>query len=133
MAFITDPIGDFIIRLKNAADVGKKEVSIPFSNMKHAIALTLKKCGYVGEINESGSGIGKTLVVELVYDAEGRPKINGVKRVSKPGRRLYAPVSKIHSIKYGKGLMILTTPKGILTDAEARKNRVGGETLFTIW
>ena len=130
---ITDPIGDFIIRLKNATDVGKREVAIPFSKMKHAIALTLKRFGYIGEINETGDGIKKMLVVGLVYREDGSPKISGVKRVSKPGRRLYAPVSKIHPVKYGKGLMVLTTPKGILTDVEARKNRVGGETLFTIW
>ncbi len=130
---ITDPIGDFIIRLKNAAAIGKREVSVPFSKMKHAIALALKKSGYVGEINEEGTGIDKVLKVELVYTEAGAPKINGVKRISKPGRRLYAPVAKVHPIKYGKGCMILTTPKGILTDAEARKNRVGGETLFTIW
>lgn len=130
---ITDPIGDFIIRLKNAADVGKKDVSVPFSNVKHAIALTLKKAGYIGEVSEGGSGVKKLLTVVLMYDEAGRSRINGVKRVSKPGRRLYSGVSKIHPVKYGQGLMILTTPKGILTDAEARKNRVGGETLFTIW
>jgi len=129
---VTDPIGDFIIRLKNATQVGKREVSVPFSKLKHSIALTLKKSGYIGEVTENGDGIEKTLTVELLY-TDGRPKINGVKRVSKPGRRLYSPVAKIHPIKYGKGCMILTTPKGILTDAEARKNRVGGETLFTIW
>ena len=133
MAVITDPIGDFIIRLKNATAVGKKNVEVPFSKMKHAIALALKKSGYLGEISESGDGAARVLVCELLYTEAGSPKINGVKRVSKPGRRLYAPVSKVHQIKYGKGLMVLTTPKGILTDAEARKNRVGGETLFTIW
>jgi small subunit ribosomal protein S8 len=130
---ITDPIGDFIIRLKNAAAVRKASVSIPFSNMKHAIALTLKKAGYIGEVSEEGAGISKMLVVGLMYDEAGNSRINGVKRVSKPGRRLYSPVSKVFPIKYGKGVMVLTTPKGILTDAEARKNRVGGETLFTIW
>lgn len=130
---VTDPIGDFIIRLKNATAVGKREVSVPFSNMKHAIALTLKKSGYLGEVKEDGNGTSRTLTVELLYDANGHPRISGVKRISKPGRRLYSGVSKVHPIKYGKGCMILTTPKGILTDAEARKNRVGGETLFTIW
>lgn len=130
---ITDPIGDFIIRLKNAASVGKTDVSVPFSNVKHAIALTLKKCGYLGDVSEKGTGINKMLTVALAYAEDGSPKINGVKRVSKPGRRLYSGVSKINPVKYGKGVMVLTTPKGILTDAEARRDRVGGETLFTIW
>lgn len=133
MSVITDPIGDFIIRLKNATAVNKKRVEVPFSKMKHAIALSLKKCGYLGEISETGDGVSKMLVCELLYSEAGSPKINGVKRISKPGRRLYSGVSKVHPIKYGKGVMVLTTPKGILTDAEARKDRVGGETLFTIW
>jgi small subunit ribosomal protein S8 len=133
MAVITDPIGDFIIRLKNATAVNKKSVSVPFSKMKHSIALALKKSGYLGEISESGDGVSKMLTCELMYSESGAPKINGVKRISKPGRRLYSGVSKIHPVKYGRGVMVLTTPKGILTDAEARKDRVGGETLFTIW
>jgi small subunit ribosomal protein S8 len=130
---ITDPIGDFIIRLKNATAVGKSSVTVPFSKVKYAIALTLKKCGYLGDVSEKGSGAKKLLKVDLVYGEDGTPKINGVQRVSKPGRRLYAPVAKIHPVKYGKGVLVLTTPKGILTDAEARKDRVGGETLFKIW
>src|SRR3989344_8901808 len=130
---ITDPIGDFITRLKNASMVQKSSVSVPFSNMKHAVALTLKKSGYVGEITESGDGIKKVITVTLLYDESGSPRIHDVKRVSKPGRRLYTSVKHIHPIKYGKGLMVLSTPRGILTDSEARANRVGGETLFTIW
>ena len=130
---ITDPIGDFITRLKNASLVSKAQVSVPFSNLKHAVALALKKNGYLGEISESGDGVKKTITVTLLYDQSGAPKIHDVKRVSKPGRRLYRPVQHIYPVKYGKGLMVLSTPRGILSDAEARANRVGGETLFTIW
>ncbi|HEY4474238.1 MAG TPA: 30S ribosomal protein S8 [Candidatus Paceibacterota bacterium] len=130
---ITDPIGDFITRLKNASMVKKASMSVPFSNVKHAVALTLKKNGYVGEITESGEGVKKMITVALLYGADGFARIHDVKRVSKPGRRLYTSVKHIHPIKYGKGLMILSTPRGILTDSEARANRVGGETLFTIW
>lgn len=130
---ITDPIGDFITRLKNASMVRKSSVSIPFSSMKYAIALTLQKSGYVGEVAEAGEGVRKTITITLLYGEGGTPKIREVKRISKPGRRMYLPVSHIHPVKYGKGLLVLTTPKGILTDAEARKNRVGGETLFSIW
>ena len=130
---VNDPIGDLIIRLKNATDVGKKTVSVPFSKLKLSVALTLKKAGYVGEIEEKGDGIGKELVIELLYGTDSTPKIHGVKRISKPGRRLYTKSSHIFPVKYGKGALILTTPKGIMTDAEARKDRVGGETMFTIW
>jgi len=129
---ITDPIGDFIVRLKNAGAVGKKTVEAPFSRMKKSVALVLQKGGYVGEIKETGSDPMKTLSVELLYEA-GVPKINGVKRISKPGRRLYAKARDVHPIKYGKGLLVLSTPLGIITDKEAREKRVGGETLFAIW
>lgn len=130
---ITDPVGDFIIRLKNAGMVGKAEVMIPYSKLKEAIALTLKKCNFVGAVSATGDGAKKMLVVELRYAADGEPVIRGVKRISKPGRRLYAGVDDIHRVRYGKGALILSTPKGILSDSEARKLRAGGETLFSIW
>jgi small subunit ribosomal protein S8 len=129
---ITDPIGDFIVRLKNAGSVGKKSVDAPYSRMKKSVALVLQKGGYVGEIKETGADPRKTLSVELLYDGTA-PKINGVKRISKPGRRLYAKAREVHSVKYGKGLLVLSTPLGIITDKEAREKRVGGETLFAIW
>lgn len=130
---ITDPIGDFIVRLKNATAVRKTSVAVPFSKLKLAVALALKKSGYLGEITEEGSGVDKSLVVELLYGADGLPRINGVKRISKPGRRLYAKAREVFPVKYGKGLMVLSTPQGIVTDREARQNRLGGETLFKIW
>ncbi len=130
---VNDPIGDFITRLKNASMVRKESISIPYSNMKKAIALSLKKNGYLGEVSETGEGVKRMLVVTLLYTNVGDPKIKDVKRISKPGRRLYSSVSHVHPVKYGRGLLVLTTPKGILTDAEARRDRVGGETLFAIW
>lgn len=130
---ITDPIGDFIIRLKNAGAVKKAIVAVPFSKLKLAIARTLKKSGYVGDISETGDDPKKTLVVELLYDTDNMPKINGVKRISKPGRRLYAKAHEVFPVKYGKGLLVLSTPSGIVTDKEAREKRLGGETLFKIW
>lgn len=130
---VGDPIGDFITRLKNASMVGHKTVVLPYSKMKEAIALSLKQAGFVGEISHESTGVQKKLVVALVYDKEGASRIKGVKRISKPGRRLYAGVKDVHPVKYGKGVMVLSTPRGILLDREARKVRVGGETLFTMW
>lgn len=130
---VGDPIGDFITRLKNASQVGHKTVSLPHSKMKEAIALALKQSGFVGDVSHEGSGSTKKLVVSLLYGKDGTPMIQGVKRISKPGRRLYAGVGDIHPIKYGKGIMVLSTPRGILVDREARKVRVGGETLFSMW
>ena len=129
----SDVIGDFINRLKTATAVKKTTVSIPYSNLKKQIALVLKREGYLGEIDETKDEVGKMLVVELVYDPDGEARIHGVKRISKPGRRLYAPVHDVKPVKNGKGCLILTTPKGIMTDKDAHKNRVGGETMFTIW
>ena len=108
-------------------------VVVPFSKLKLAIALTLKKSGYVGNIDETGSDPKKMLSIELLYDADGMPKISDVKRISKPGRRLYAKAHEVFPVKYGKGLLVLSTPSGIVTDREAREKRLGGETLFKIW
>lgn len=130
---VGDPIGDFITRLKNAGMVGHKTVSLPYSKLKEAIALTLKQSGFLGEITHEGDGVQKQLIVTLLYDKSGSPRIKGVKRISKPGRRLYAGVDDIHKVKYGQGITVLSTPRGILADSEARKVRVGGETLFKMW
>ena len=128
-----DVIGDLIIRLKNAGAVGKESVSIPYSAFRLAVAEKLKDAGYVKGVEKRGKKVKKTLDVMLKYDEAGRHVIQGVKRISKPGRRLYKSVLDIHSVRYGHGSLILSTPKGIKTDKEARKEMVGGEALFEIW
>lgn len=130
---MTDPIGDFIVRLKNAGAVKKATVSMPYSNFKHAIAQKLMEAGWVKQVEKKGKKIKKTLDVSLKYDDNGVPYIQGVKRVSKPGRRLYRGVEQIIPVRYGHGSLILSTPKGVLTDKEAKKEKVGGEALFEIW
>lgn len=130
---VSDTVGDFIIQLKNAGAAGKTQVSLPYSKLKHAIATKLAEAGYVDTVAADGELAQKKLSVTLKYDASGRHSINGVKRLSKPGRRLYVGVSGIHPVKFGNGHMILSTPAGILTDAEARAKHVGGEQLFVIW
>lgn len=127
-----DTIGDFIIRLKNAGAVGHQEVALPHSKMKEAIANKLADIGYLATVKVEGKDVKKTLLVELKYD-NGRHVIADVQRVSKPGRRLYAKVEEIYPVKFGKGHLILSTPKGILTDKEAKAEKVGGEQLFKIW
>lgn len=130
---VNDPIGDFITRLKNAGAVQKETTAIPYSRLKESVALSLKKAGFVKDVATEGEGAQKMLVVTLLYGNDGVSIIRGVKRISKPGRRLYAGIRDIHPVKYGKGALILSTPRGILSDSEARKVRVGGETLFSIW
>ncbi len=130
---VGDTIGDFIIRLKNAGVVGKKTVSVPYSKLRHAVANKLVAAGYLESVEAKGKTVQtKTLEITLKYK-DGAHRINGVKRVSKPGRRLYTKVADIYPVKFGKGHLILSTPAGILTNDEARAQNMGGEQLFIIW
>ena len=130
---VGDTIGDFIIRLKNAGVVGKKTVSVPYSKLRHAVANKLVAAGYLESVEAKGKTVPtKTLEITLKYK-DGAHRINGVKRVSKPGRRLYTKVADIYPVKFGKGHLILSTPAGILTNDEARAQNMGGEQLFVIW
>lgn len=127
---VNDPVGDLIIQIKNAGAIGKELVVVPFSNLKYAVALKLKDKGFV--TNAVKGKDGKTLEISLAYDGINH-KIRNVKRISKPGRRLYRKSDEVHSVKNGFGSLILSTPKGVLADDEARKAHVGGEALFEIW
>ncbi len=130
---VNDPVGDLIVRLMNASAIKKASVSVPFSNLKMAIAEKLKDAGYVKAVEKKGKKVRKTLDITLMYDEKGNPTMQGVKRVSKPGRRMYRSVHEILPVRYGHGALVLSTPKGIKTDKEARKEKVGGEALFEIW
>lgn len=129
---VTDRVGDFVIRLKNAGAVKKTAVVMPYSKHIESIAKKLRELGYVGEVSKDGD-VKSTLKIALAYDDRGISRIHGVSRISKPGRRLYISHRDAHNVKGGTGYRIISTPKGILSDAEARKVRAGGETLFEIW
>lgn len=130
---VSDPIGDFIVRLANGGAARKDVISVPFSNFKLAIAEKLKDAGYIAAIDKRGKKVKKSLDITLKYRPTGEHVIEGVKRVSKPGRRLYASVNEIHPVRYGHGILVISTPSGVMTDKEARKAKVGGEMLFEIW
>jgi small subunit ribosomal protein S8 len=132
---VTDRVGDFIIRLQNAAMIGKRDVSAPYSAHLLAIAKKLKELGFLSAVTTDvkEGNVQKTLLVTLTYDERGGSRLHGVNRISKPGRRLYAPHTAAHKVKGGTGARIISSPSGIVSDAEARKNRVGGEELFEIW
>jgi len=135
---IIDPIGDMLARINNAIKSRKSEVYIPNSKMKQEIARILKEEGYIEDymISEKDKkGTQDTLIIKLKYldSRNTKPVISGLKRVSKPGLRKYAGVSEIPYVRKGLGTAILSTNKGILTDAQARKERVGGEILCYIW
>lgn len=129
---VSDRVGDFIIRLQNAGMVGKEHVSLPYSAHLDHIARKLRELGYVANV-ETSTKKGKMLDVTLAFDERGNSKIHGVKRISKPGRRLYTSAKTAHGVKNGTGARIISTPKGILSDREARKVKAGGEDLFEIW
>ncbi len=133
MTFVNDPIADFLIRIKNAGMVGKPSIKVPYSKMKHAIAEALERSGFVNKVEKEGKGVKKTLIIELSYTESGTPKVKDVKRVSKPGRRLYRKLNEIYPVRYGKGIAMYTTPLGVLTDKEAKEKKVGGEILFEIY
>lgn len=118
--------------LKNASLAGKETVVFPASKIKSAIAECLKKEGYVGSISKKIKKGFPILEVELVY-TDKKPKISEVERISKQSRRVYFKMKDIHSIRNGSGLLVLSTPKGILSGKEARKEQVGGEALFRLW
>jgi small subunit ribosomal protein S8 len=133
---VSDRIGDFIIRLQNAAAIGKREVRIPYSSHLLAIAKKLEQLGFISKVGVDARGaseIKKDVVVELHYDERGTPRLRGVKRISKPGRRLYAPATAAHTVKGGTGARLLSSSSGIISDREARKLKIGGEELFEIW
>ena len=133
---ITDRIGDFIIRLQNAAFIGKPAVSMPYSSHVLAIAKKLKEIGFLTSVEVKAVGdstVKKNIVVEIAYNEKGQPKLRGVKRISKPGRRLYVPHTGAHTVKGGTGVRVISSSAGVISDKEARQKRVGGENLFEIW
>lgn len=130
---MTDPIADMIIRIKNASDSKKQSVVLPYSKLKLAILDVLMKEGFVTSFGKKGKKIVKYIEVVLSYDENGQPKIHGVDRISKTSKRVYHKAKDIRSVKNGFGAMILSTPKGIITDKVARAERIGGEALFKIW
>ena len=129
---VSDRVGDFIIRLQNAGMVGKAHVTLPYSAHLESVAKKLRELGYVESV-DTVTKKGKMLDVTLAFDERGNSKIHGVKRISKPGRRLYTSAKEAHGVKNGMGARIISTPKGVLSDKEARKVRVGGENRCEIW
>ncbi|MEX0931551.1 MAG: 30S ribosomal protein S8 [Candidatus Paceibacterota bacterium] len=128
---MNDKIADTINRLYTAGLSKKESVSMYGSKMVFSILELLKREGYVTDVSKKGKGV-ESISVTLKYSGD-TPAINGVKRISKSSKRMYLNVSGIHPVKSGKGVLVISTPKGILTDKEARKAHVGGEPLFTIW
>jgi len=129
---LTDPIADMLTRIRNAIMIKAEKVDVPASRMKLEIAKIMKEGGFIRGykiIKDKKQGI---LRISLKY-TDGQSAINGLKRISKPGRRVYVGVDEIPLVMGGVGIAILSTPKGILSDKKCRENRVGGELLCYIW
>ena len=130
---MTDPIADLLTRIRNGAHARKEQVDVPFSKVKARIVEVLTAEGYLKEhsiVEQDGHRI---LRVWLRYDSQNRPVIVGLKRISRPSLRIYRGAEDIPSIRRGLGVSILSTPAGILTDREARKQHIGGEIMCSVW
>ena len=129
----TDPIADMLTRIRNANSSKHKTVDIPASKMKAAIADILFKEGYIKSFEEISSDVQGTIRVTLKYDEKGNRVIAGIKRISKPGLRVYASKEDLPQVLNGLGIAIVSTSKGIMTDREARRTGLGGEVLAYVW
>jgi small subunit ribosomal protein S8 len=129
---VTDTVSDFLTRIRNAGQARHKETEVPASKLKLAIAKILKEQGYIADYEFIDDNLqGKIKVTLRYYKRE--PAIKELKKVSKPGRRIYAPAGRLPRVKNGLGIAIISTSKGVMTDKQARINNVGGEILCTIW
>jgi small subunit ribosomal protein S8 len=130
---MTDPISDFLTRLRNASKAGKDECVSPHSTMKESLATILKSEGFVRDFTNATDEQGhKTLVVKMKY-VDTTPVITGIKRSSTPGRRIYTGYSEIPRVLNGLGIAIISTSKGLMKDQDARRNKLGGELVCTVW
>jgi len=129
----TDPIGDMLTRIRNASNARHEKVVIPASRLKVRIAEVLKEEGFIKDFVRHEDGPQGAITVLLKYTSDRAPVITDIKRVSKPGLRRYVPTDSIPRVLNGMGIAILSTSKGLLVDREARKQKVGGELICTVW
>ncbi len=128
----TDPIADMLTRIRNAINVRKHEVSLPHSKLKQAVAELLKSNGFLAEVQVSDATVGKTM--KIVINDEGQnASITEIVRLSKPGRRSYVGAGEIPTVKRGRGVVIVSTSKGLMTGADAKKQGVGGELICKVY
>jgi small subunit ribosomal protein S8 len=129
----TDPVADFLTRVRNALGARHEVVAIPASKEKIEISRILKEEGFIRDYHVSGEGKTHTITIVLKYTADNKKVITGLRRISKPGMRVYANVDSIPRVLNGLGIAILSTSEGLLTDKQARQKHVGGEVLAYVW
>ncbi len=129
---MTDPITDMLNQIRNASAVKLAEVSLNYSNLKFEVAKILMQENFVQDAKKVAKGKGKTLKITLKYD-NGEPAISGLRKISKPGQRIYSKSSELKYVKGGYGISVVSTPKGLMTNKQAKKAKLGGEILLEIW
>ena len=133
MAVLSDPIADFLTRVKNAGNARNEACSAPYSNIKAEIARILQEEGYIWSFEVKGEGKDKAIVVKSKFTKEGKSIVTDVKRCSKPGRRIYVHSADIPTVMNGLGISIVSTSRGLMTGAKARKQQLGGELIALVW
>jgi small subunit ribosomal protein S8 len=128
-----DPIADMLTSIKNAQAAGKETVFIPFSNLKYEIAKIMEKHGFLEKVDRERRKTKKLIKIVLKKDSDKSSKISGLKRISKPGQRIYKNFKSLKPVMSGYGIAIVSTSKGIMTDREARRQKLGGEVICEIW
>jgi small subunit ribosomal protein S8 len=130
---MTDPIADMLTRIRNGSQVGTKSVATQYSNVKKNILRVLKEQGYIVDYQPKLEGAKGVLAIELKYGPDGEKLFRHMQRVSRPGRRVYRGSSDLEPVLNGMGIFIVSTPKGVMSDLEARRKGVGGEVICEIW
>ncbi len=133
MAVLTDPIADFLTRVKNAGAARNESFTAPYSSIKAEIARILAEEGYIWGFEVQGEGKDKTIKVKVKFSADGKSIVTDVKRCSKPGRRQYVHSAEIPTVMNGLGISIVSTSAGMMTGAKARKQQIGGELIALVW
>ncbi len=130
---MTDPIADMLTRIRNAVRVERPHVDMPLSKVKRGVAEVLKREGYIWDYSESEEGPFRQLHLDLKYGPNGERVIQHLKRVSKPGRRIYSKATDLRPVLNGMGIKIISTSRGVISDREARERKLGGEVLCEVW
>ena len=133
MMNMTDPVADMLTRIRNGFHAGHETCSIPCSKIKVEIAKILKAEGYITNYEVAGEGKDKAITITLKYASDGKKAITGIKRISKPGLKVYAKADSVPRVLNGLGIAIISTSKGLMTDRDARKEKLGGEVVAYVW
>ncbi len=130
---MTDPIGDLLTRIRNAGTARHKTTSCAASKLKMAVARVLSEEGFVGEVSSQPGESFATMSIGIRYRDDGRTMVDGIRRVSRPGRRVYVGAGEVPLVRKGLGMAVLSTPKGVMCDRDAREAKVGGEVICEVW